>query len=184
MIATLGIGGSFLGAGVWLQMRSLNCGLGAIETTLDDVSRSLDLSLRASDERADEIGRTAAAFNVLLTRIERAIGAVRHAAQDMRAATAKIVSGQMDLSARTQQQAASLEQTASTMARLADTVKRNADAALQANCLASEASGLARAGDEATQRLLNGGLAVTPGLVKINCDNAPENSVGARVTRT
>jgi methyl-accepting chemotaxis protein len=154
MIAILGIGGSFLGAGVWRQMRSLNGGLGAIETTLDDVSRSLDISLRASDERADEIGRTAGAFNVLLTRIEREMSVVQRAAQDMRTATAEIVSGHMDLSARTQQQAASLEQTAAAMAQLSDTVKRNADDARQANRLANEASGLARAGDEATQRLV------------------------------
>lgn len=154
MVATLGMGGGGMAVCVWRQMRSLNRGLGAIETTLDDVSRSLDLSLRAPDERADEIGRTAGAFNVLLTRIEREIGVVQQAAQDMRTATAEIVSGHMDLSARTQQQAASLEQTAAAMAQLSDTVRRNADDALQANRLANEASGLARAGDEATQRLV------------------------------
>ncbi|CAM2187430.1 hypothetical protein PSAC2689_70187 [Paraburkholderia sacchari] len=41
--------------------------------TLDDVSHSLDLTLRAPDQRSDQIGLTADAFNVLLTRIEREV---------------------------------------------------------------------------------------------------------------
>lgn len=153
MVATIGIGGSCLAVCVWLQMRSLNSGLRAIEATLDSVSRSLDLSRRAPQQRRDEIGRTANAFNLLLTRIAREITAVRQAAQSVRTATREIVTGHTDLSARTQQQAASLEQTAASIVHLSETVSRNADDALQANSLADEASGLARAGEGAMQRL-------------------------------
>jgi methyl-accepting chemotaxis protein len=153
MLAILGTGGAFLTTCVWRQLRSLNSGLGDIETTLEGVSRSLDLAHRAPDLRRDEIGRTARAFNFLLTRIEREISAVKQVAEKMRAATREIVAGNTDLSARTEQQAASLQETAASVGELAGTVRRNADDAREANTLANGAADLARVGDTAMLRL-------------------------------
>ncbi|HQR98034.1 MULTISPECIES: methyl-accepting chemotaxis protein [unclassified Polaromonas] len=58
-------------------------------------------------------------------------------------AAAQIAAGNMDLSARTEQQASSLEQTAAAMEELTSTVKQNADNARQANQLAVSAAGVA-----------------------------------------
>ncbi|RDJ99806.1 methyl-accepting chemotaxis protein [Paraburkholderia lacunae] len=154
MATILGLGGLLLGVCVWRQVRSLNTGLGDIEETLSEVSRSLDLTCRAPQQRRDEIGRPAGAFNVLLARIEHALGSVRDAAERLRAATQEIVAGNMDLSIRTERQAASLEQTAASMTQLSTTVKQNADNARQANILANQATDLARAGDTVVQRMV------------------------------
>ena len=54
----------------------------------------------------------------------------------------------MDLSRRTESQAANLEETASSMEQLAGTVRQNADSALQANQLAASASSIAVKGGE------------------------------------
>src|SRR5450830_35090 len=55
----------------------------------------------------------------------------------------EIAAGNLDLSQRTEQQAASIEETASSMEQLTSTVKQNADHAHQANTLALSASGVA-----------------------------------------
>jgi len=61
-------------------------------------------------------------------------------------ASGEIAAGNLDLSARTEQQASSLEKTASSMEELTATVKQNADNARQANQLAASASEVARKG--------------------------------------
>jgi methyl-accepting chemotaxis protein len=60
----------------------------------------------------------------------------------------RIAAGNVDLSARTEQQAGSLEETASTMEELTSTVRQNADNAQQANQLAQTASEVAARGGD------------------------------------
>src|SRR6202007_648372 len=64
----------------------------------------------------------------------------------MATVSCQIASGNLDLSARTEQQASSLEETASSMEELTSTVKHNADNARQANQLAATASDVAARG--------------------------------------
>ena len=71
---------------------------------------------------------------------------VRQGTDSIAAASAQIASGNLDLSARTEQQAGSLEETASSMEELTSTVKQNADNARQANQLAVTASEVAEQG--------------------------------------
>ena len=74
------------------------------------------------------------------------VGQVRVGTDTIALASGKIAEGNLDLSARTVQQASSLEKTASSMEQLTATVKQNADNALQANHLAASASEVARKG--------------------------------------
>ena len=76
------------------------------------------------------------------------IQSVKQAADGILAGTAEIATGSMDLSLRTEQQAAALEETAASMAELSSTVKQNADSANQANQLAMNASSVAIRGGE------------------------------------
>ncbi|WP_324155721.1 methyl-accepting chemotaxis protein [Paraburkholderia sp.] len=154
IVSILMIGGTLTGYFVWRQMRTLRLGLGDIEGTLGEVSRTLDLSRRAVRRGNDEIGRTATAFNELIDRIETAVRTVSGSSAVVRSAAEEIVSGNLDLSARTEEQAASLQQTAASMMELNEMVKQNASHAKQASTLAIKASTMADAGCLAVQRMV------------------------------
>lgn len=141
------------GLAVQLQ-RIIRRGLGGMQDSLQHVEASLDLTRKAPVERMDEIGRTATAFNDLLTRVTEVIGSVRRSAESVSVASREIASGNTDLSARTEEQASSLEETAASMTQLTETVKQNADNARQANALATSATELADAGNEAVQGMV------------------------------
>jgi len=70
-------------------------------------------------------------------------------------ASGQIAEGNLDLSARTEQQASSLEKTASSMEQLTATVKQNADNALRANELALSASEVARKGGTVVSQVVD-----------------------------
>jgi methyl-accepting chemotaxis protein len=74
------------------------------------------------------------------------VGQVRVATDTIANASGQIVAGNLDLSARTEQQAGSLEETAASMEELTTTVKQNSESARQANELALQASGIAQKG--------------------------------------
>ncbi|GLU31096.1 methyl-accepting chemotaxis protein [Trinickia caryophylli] len=134
--------------------RVIRTSLDGIRTTLQRVSESLDLTLRAPVARMDEIGQTSAAFNNLLSRIAVALGAVLQSTQAVSVASKQIAAGNVDLSARTEEQAASLQETASSMEQLTGTVRHNADNAQQASSLAAHASGTADAGNGVVHRVV------------------------------
>jgi methyl-accepting chemotaxis protein len=75
--------------------------------------------------------------------MESVVSKVRHGTDTIAAAAARLANGNLDLSARTEQQASALEETASSMEQLTATVKQNADNARQANELAISASDVA-----------------------------------------
>jgi methyl-accepting chemotaxis protein len=74
------------------------------------------------------------------------VGQVRTGTDAIACASRQIAAGNLDLSSRTEEQAASLGETASSMEELTSTVKQNADNAQQANALASNASEVAQRG--------------------------------------
>jgi len=146
MLAVLGVAVLLTGALAWHIYRTISGGLGNIETTLERVSASLDLSAAMPVERMDEVGRTATAFNKFLERIVDVIATVRTSADTVSVAAAQISAGNADLSVRTEQQASSLEETASSLEELTSAVRQNTDNARQANTLAVSASDVARKG--------------------------------------
>lgn len=121
--------------------------LNNIQTSLQGVSETLDLTQRAPVERSDEIGRTAVAFNRLLARIVEVLNTVRVSTDTVGLASREIAAGNMDLSSRTEQQAAALEETASSMEQLTAAVKQNAEHANRASVLAVNASDIADQGN-------------------------------------
>jgi methyl-accepting chemotaxis protein len=70
-------------------------------------------------------------------------------------ASEQIVTGNMDLSTRTEQQASSLEETAASLEELTSTVKHNADNARQASGLAESASAVAVKGGQVVARVVD-----------------------------
>jgi methyl-accepting chemotaxis protein len=68
--------------------------------------------------------------------LQSIVGQVRAGTDVISTAASEIATGNLDLSARTEQQASSLEETASSMEELTSTVKQNSDNARRANELA------------------------------------------------
>jgi methyl-accepting chemotaxis protein-1 (serine sensor receptor) len=101
-----------------------------------------DIAVRAGDET----GHLMRALNEMNTGLARIVGRVRKSTDTIASASGQIANGNLDLSQRTEQQAASLERTATSMEELTSTVKQNADNARQANTLAQSASEVAAKG--------------------------------------
>jgi len=126
--------------------RIISQGLHGIQSTLERVNESLDLTLQAPIVRMDEIGHTSLAFNNLMQRVAEVIGEVRLSSDSVCVASKQIAAGNIDLSSRTEEQAASLEETAASMEELTSTVKQNTDSARQARILAVDALEIADKG--------------------------------------
>ncbi|MBZ2206239.1 HAMP domain-containing protein [Massilia sp. R798] len=91
----------------------------------------------------DEMGQMLDALNHMNASLIKIVGDVRLGTESISSASGQIASGNLDLSSRTEQQAASLGQTSGAMRALTDTVQQNADNARQANQLAANASEVA-----------------------------------------
>lgn len=153
----LGVAAVLLGAGSFgvAVVRGISASLNGLQSAMEEVEKSLDLTRAAPVHRQDEVGHTANAFNSLLSHFRSVIGTVATSTGSVRTAAQEISAGNTDLSARTEEQAASLEETASSMTQLTETVKQNADNARHANALATRASELAGIGNEAVQGMVH-----------------------------
>ena len=105
-----------------------------------------DLTSVITVDSKDETGQLMGALKSMNDSLVRIVGEVRQGTETIGTASSEIASGNMDLSARTEQQASALEETASSMEELTSTVKFNADNARQANQLAITASEVASRG--------------------------------------
>ncbi|BEV17321.1 methyl-accepting chemotaxis protein [Herbaspirillum sp. DW155] len=102
-----------------------------------------DLSSRIVVTRKDEAGQLLQALKEMNTSLQRVVGGVRTGSDTIVTASTQIAGGNLDLSARTEQQASSLEETAAAMEQITSTVRRNADHARQANAMAGSVSDVA-----------------------------------------
>jgi methyl-accepting chemotaxis protein-2 (aspartate sensor receptor) len=113
-----------------------------------------DLTVALDTGRRDEIGRLAAAMNEIGKGLSNVVGQVRAGAEQIVNASSEISSGNLDLSARTEQQAATLAVTAHSMQGLTETVRRNAGDAHQANQLAVNTSMVAQEGGRMVSQVI------------------------------
>ena len=105
-----------------------------------------DLTSRIEVDTTDETGQLLQALKTMNDNLVRTVLTVRSGTEAIAIASNEVAAGNLDLSARTEQQAGSLEETASSMEELTSTVKQNADNARQANALAEAASCVAERG--------------------------------------
>ncbi|WP_050468953.1 methyl-accepting chemotaxis protein [Herbaspirillum chlorophenolicum] len=105
-----------------------------------------DLSAEITVKTKDEAGQLLQALQDMNSNLRNIVSNVRVGTETINTASAEIANGNLDLSARTEQQAGSLEETASAMEQLTSTVKQNADNARQANQMAASASQVAEQG--------------------------------------
>jgi len=105
-----------------------------------------DLSSVIDVRSTDETGQLLQAVKEMNAALQQTVSRVRAGTDTIVTASRQIAAGNLDLSGRTEEQAASLEQTAASMEQLTATVKQNADNARQANQLAENASAVAQNG--------------------------------------
>jgi methyl-accepting chemotaxis protein-1 (serine sensor receptor) len=102
----------------------------------------------------DETGHLMRALNEMNAGLARIVGRACASTDTIASASGQIASGNLDLSERTEQQAASLERTATSMEQLTSTVRQNADNARQANTLAQSASEVAAKGGKVVAQVV------------------------------
>ena len=129
---------------VWLT-RSITRPLGQAAQVADAIAR-FDLTGRIETRGSDETAQLLRALDAMQGSLLRLIGEVRGSTDSIGTASAEIASGNMDLSARTEQTASNLQQAAASLTQLTGTVRQTADAALTANQLASSAAETAQRG--------------------------------------
>jgi len=113
-----------------------------------------DLSHPVAVTSKDEMGRMLTGLSKMRDGLVATVTAVRASGDSITTAAKQIAAGNIDLSSRTEEQAASLEQTAASMEQISGTVKQNADNARQAAALADSASEIAARGNEVVDHVV------------------------------
>jgi methyl-accepting chemotaxis protein len=113
-----------------------------------------NLTSKIEVSTTDETGQLLAALKEMNDNLQNIVGQVRTGTDVIATAASEIASGNLDLSARTEQQASSLEETASSMEEMTSTVKQNSDNARRANELAHSASGIALQGGNVVSQVV------------------------------
>jgi methyl-accepting chemotaxis protein len=105
------------------------------------------------------------ALKLMQQNLFTAIAQITDGSERVLGASREIAAGNLDLSARTEQQASALQQTTAAMARLEDTVGGNADNARQAQALSTAAYDCAMRGSDVAARVSD-----TMGAIKASSD--------------
>ena len=143
MIAILAAAAVLLGALCsWLLTRGIVRPIREAVTLAETVA-SGDLTHRIEATGRDETGALLRALRHMNDSLVAIVTQVRAGTDTISNASGEIAAGNLDLSARTEQQASALEETAASMEELTGTVRQNADNARQANQLAITASNVA-----------------------------------------
>ncbi len=151
----------------WLITRSITQPLNEAVQAAARVA-SGDLSFALHVHSGDETGQLLQALKDMQTQLSTVVADVRSNAEGVATASSEIAAGNLNLSQRTEQQAAALQQTAATMDELSATVRNNADNARQANQLASGASSVAARGGEVVNQVVDTMRAINQSSKKIS----------------
>ena len=113
-----------------------------------------DLTVHVRAHSRDEAGQLLQALNDMNQNLQRMVGKVRTASDSIVTGATQVAAGSLDLSQRTEAQAANLEETASSLEELTSTVTQTSDTSRQANQLAHQASQAATRGGEVVGRVV------------------------------
>ncbi|CAJ0890916.1 hypothetical protein R20233_03528 [Ralstonia sp. LMG 32965] len=141
MLAAFGLG---LG-GAFLFSRSITRPLSRAVEVARTVSQG-DLAGAFDVRGSDEIAQLFVALKDMQRSLASVVSEVRRNAEGVASASSQIASGNLSLSSRTEEQAASLQETAANMDEITSTVRRNSENAVQASTLADHASDTASRG--------------------------------------
>jgi methyl-accepting chemotaxis protein len=137
--------------GVFL-VRSIERPLVEAMTIADTIADGHLLS-RIDADRPGEFGDLFRSMKRMDAQLSQTVHEISESTDSMGIAIRQLSVGNTDLSARTEQQAASLEKTAASVAEISATAQRNAEDAIQANAMAQGARTLAMQGDGAVRSM-------------------------------
>ena len=121
----------------------------AVAETIADGDLTHDVDVRDGDRSSMVF-----AMQRMQHRLAETMQRIHGGTETIKDAAQQIAAGNLDLSSRTEEQAASLGETAASMEQLTATVKQNADNARQANQMAADTSRIAGEGGEAVQQVV------------------------------
>ncbi|WP_296650504.1 methyl-accepting chemotaxis protein [Paraburkholderia sp.] len=153
----LSVVGVFLNGASLLVIRSLNKAVGGELEAAADAARRIaagDLSETVKVKPGDD-SSLLHTMKTMQDNLLSIVTKVRSGADAISGAASEMTAGNVDLSSRTEQQAAALEQTAASMEELTATVKENADNAHQASEMAVAASHVAGQGGDAVAEVVS-----------------------------
>lgn len=114
-----------------------------------------DLRSEITVTSSDETGQLLLALKNMNTSLSGIVHRVRSGTNAIATATHQIAAGNLDLSSRTEQQAAALQETTASMLDLASTVKQNYESGHHANKLAEQAAQVALKGGEVVSQVVH-----------------------------
>ena len=145
LVATAGtLAGIGLFAG-WAVMRSIQAPVEDTAMAVGRIARG-DLETKVESPGRDELSWLRSELNSMRKKLRETLLHVRHSVDSVAAASREIARGNVDLSHRTEEQAAALEQTSSTMSQIMDTVRQHAQQAGAANGRMNDAQAVATRG--------------------------------------
>ena len=138
-------------------IRSITKPLSIVVNEAQKIERGdLSTSKRKIKPRKDEIGLLADSFNNMRSKLVETIKEVNHASEYIMNASEKLAAGNVELSKRTESQAASLQETAASMEQMASTIKSSTEYSLTGNdMMISSKSSIDEAGDIIIQTTSN-----------------------------
>jgi len=155
LVCLAGLAAGLVAAAVigWLLVRAI---VGPLEkaVAIAGAVAAGDLTQHIDATSNDETGRLLQALKEMNDALVKIVSRVRNGTDTIATASGQIAAGNLDLSARTEEQAGSLEETAASMEELTSTVKQNADNARQANALATSASEVAGKGGAVVEQVV------------------------------
>jgi methyl-accepting chemotaxis protein len=140
----------------WLIVRGILRQLGGDPSEAQHTARQIaqgDLTVRMSLAAGDQ-DSLMASLESMRVQLSHVVSGIKASAESIAVTADEIARGNLDLSSRTEQQAASLEETASSMEQLTSTVQQNSDNARQGNILAARASNTAQQGGAVVQKVV------------------------------
>ncbi|MGG7444665.1 methyl-accepting chemotaxis protein [Kosakonia oryzendophytica] len=144
-----------------------------------------NIALAVADGKLDNVidvkpGDRSSLFYALHTmqdQLRSIVGKIKDASDSVRQGAGEIVSGNINLSSRTEQQAAALEQTAASMEQFSATVKHNAENAHNATALTANATKIASRGEALVGQVVDTMAQIDDSAKKIGDITAIINSI-------
>ena len=157
--ATVLVGGGLVAATLaaliaWILARNITRPLSQAVGVAQRVAAG-DLTASIGVTSRDETGELMAALRDMNAGLASIVTQVRQGTDTIATASGEIATGNLDLSARTEQQAGALEETASSMEELTSTVKQNADSARTASQMAGAATDVAAQGGAVVSQVVD-----------------------------
>ncbi|MDD2924503.1 methyl-accepting chemotaxis protein [Rhodoferax sp.] len=137
----------------WWITRLITVPIGQAVQVAQQVAKG-DLTSQIRADSQDETGLLLQALKDMNDSLVGIVGQVRGGSEAISSATSQIAAGNLDLSQRTEEQAAALEQTTASLAELTGTVKQNFESGRHANQVAAGAAEVAVRGGSVVMQVV------------------------------